>query len=84
VVSEHGVLRGCVSIGDFERFEGDILSQAFRDAEGSFAKLQGIASATANGELQGVGFMPRFAENPYLVTTPLIEYPDGRLGPYRS
>ena len=50
VVSEYGVLRGCISIGDFERYEGEILSEAFRDAEASFTKLQGIATATSHEE----------------------------------
>lgn len=82
VISEHGKLVGAISIGDFQRYQETVLRPALRELEGSFTKLQGVGVSEWTGEPHGLGFIPRFSDEPYLVVTTLLEYPDGRLEPY--
>jgi hypothetical protein len=81
LVSEHGELRGCVTIGDFHRHQETILTPAFADLEKEFAKLQGIAISEDDDQLVPIVVIPRFPTEPYLVITSLLEMPDGDLVP---
>ncbi len=81
VVSAHGSIRSCVLIADFHQQLAEIIAAALTELEASFAKLQGISVDGPDGQLIGVGAMPRFPREPYLVTTTLVETPDGRLIP---
>ena len=78
-VSPHGELVGCVSLTQFHQQQFSILEPAFRALEADHAPLQGIA--VTGTQPVGTGKIPRFPENPYLVTTVLLETPDGRLIP---
>lgn len=81
VVSEHGELAGCVTIGDFHKHQSAILFPAFAELEKRFARLQGVGDVEGSGELSGIGLIPRFPENPYLLVTILLETPNGQLIP---
>ncbi len=80
-VSEHGALSGCVTLADFRDHQADILGPAFEDLEKDYAVLQGMSITNSDAEPIGVALMPRFAPQPYLVVTALLETPDGRLIP---
>jgi len=84
VVSEHGQLDACVSIGDFRRYQEEILTPALAQLEEESAKLQGIRANPATGEVVGASVIPRFPTEPYLVVTALLETPDGELVPQVS
>lgn len=81
LVSEHGSIRACVLIDDFRKHQATILEAAFRDLEADFAKFQAIA-IDKHGELRGIGLMPRFPSEPYLLFTTLLETDDGQLVPF--
>lgn len=84
VVSEYGQLEACVLIEDFHRYQDEILAPAFTALEKDFARLQGIGALATAGELVGVGIIPRFPAEPYLVVTSLLELPQGELVPQVS
>ena len=77
VVTSHGPLEACLSIGNFHLHQTEILEPAFRALEQDFARLQGISMVS--GSPVGVGVIPRFPAEPYLVVTTLLETQDGRL-----
>ena len=81
-VSPHGTLTGCVSLALFHHRQFAILEPAFRWWESAYATLQGISMS--GGEPAHRRETPRFAEDPYLVVTVLLEMPDGRLIPQLS
>ena len=78
-VTRAGTLEGCVTLGDFHGHQPAILEAAFRSLEADYPRLQGIAMP--GGEPVGIGLLPRFSPDPYLVVTTLIETTDGRLLP---
>ncbi len=69
----------CVTTSQFHQHTFDILEPALKALEASHPRLQGIASQ--GEELIGIGQIPRFAQDPYLVVTVLLETPDGQLVP---
>lgn len=79
LVSEHGTLEHCVTLGGFHEQTFQVLEEAIPALERDYPRLQGIAMP--GGEPLGVGVLPRFAPDPYLVVTTLVETPDGRLLP---
>ena len=81
VVSEHGTLRRCVTIGDFRKHQSDILEPAFDELERSYTQFQGIVEPVRDGPVTAIAVIPRFPAQPYLVITSLIEMPDGQLVP---
>ncbi|GIW53113.1 MAG: hypothetical protein KatS3mg082_2943 [Nitrospiraceae bacterium] len=81
LVSEHGELSGCVTIGTFHAHLGDILEPALQELERGYAPVQGIAVASSTGPMKGVVVRPRFRPDPYLCVTTLIETPEGQLIP---
>jgi hypothetical protein len=81
LVSEYGELSGCVTIADFHQYQETILTPTFADLEKAFAKLQGIRLSLEDEQPIGVGLIPRFPHEPYLLVTSLLEMPDGRLVP---
>ncbi len=81
IVSEHGMLEGAVTVGDFQEYREMILRPAFRELEVDFARLQGIAMGKSDKEPLGIALIPRFPEEPYVVVTMLIEGQDGQLAP---
>lgn len=56
-----------------------LLEPVFREIEKGYPRLQGIRSDEAS--LSQVVEVPRFAQDPYLVTTTLLETADGQLVP---
>jgi len=82
VVTPHGTLEGCVDLNRFHQETFAILDPAFRWWEAAHAKLQGIAVTRPQPGHRIE--TPRFAEDPYLVVTVLLEMPDGRLIPKLS
>lgn len=81
IVSEHGMLEGAVTVGDFQEYREMILRSAFGELEEDFAKLQGIAAGKSDKGPLGIGLIPRFPADPYVVVTTLIEIEDGQLIP---
>ena len=79
MVSEHGSLRGCVTIRQFHEDQGAILEGAFRALEEDFVKIQGID--VTGDQTIGIGLIPHFPPNPYLLVTSLMETADGTLVP---
>jgi hypothetical protein len=77
VTSEYGTLSGAVPIGTFHQDMQTILEEAYRSLENDYAKLQCIDMSSESP--RPVNVIPRFPNNPYTVTTVLIETPDGRL-----
>lgn len=80
VVSKYGSLRGAVTLGDFHERQAAILAPAFEALEADFARLQGIAIAPG-GDPAGIGIIPKFPSEPYLLVTSLLETPTGKLVP---
>jgi hypothetical protein len=78
---EHAEVQGCVTIGDFHRHRQQILTPVFAELEKQFARLQGIGWSQDEQQLIGIGVIPRFPPEPYLLLTALLEMPDGRLVP---
>jgi hypothetical protein len=78
-VTPHGELSGCVSLELFHHHQSQILEGALATLERNHAPLQGIA--TSGGVATGVGIIPRFPDDPYVVVTMLLETADGRLIP---
>ena len=79
--SQFGDLAGCVHIRDFHAHQSDILEAAFRALESDFGKLQGVGIDAHSGA-HGIGFIPRFPDNPYLLVTTLHESDEGQLQPF--
>jgi hypothetical protein len=77
--TEFGTLEGCVSVEQYQRYEFSIIEPVLQQLETQFAKLQGINVQTSKPI--GVGQIPRFSEDPYIITTFLLEAPDGSLTP---
>lgn len=82
LTSEHGVMHGVVTLSEFHAEREDILEEAFRHFENNHAKVQGLDMRT--GVPHAVNVVPRFPENPYLLTTVLLETLDGQLLPQLS
>ena len=74
-----GPLEGCVSIEQYQQYEFAIIEPVLQQLETQFAKLQGINMESSKPV--GVGQVPRFTKDPYIITTFLLETPDGRLAP---
>ena len=74
-----GTLQGCVPIGDFHLLQSGIIEPAMRELEASGPPLLGIS--INQGKCHSTGERPTFPAKPYLVTTTLVETPDGRLIP---
>jgi hypothetical protein len=81
VVSEHGTLTRCVTIGDFRKHQSAILEPAFKELEKSYNQFQGIVEPVRDGPITAIAAIPRFPAQPYLLITSLIEMPDGQLVP---
>lgn len=79
LVTEHGTLKGCVSLEQYQQHEFAIIEPIIRELENGFAKLQGINVLSM--EPIGVGLIPRFPQDPYIITTFVLEAPDGSLTP---
>ncbi len=79
LVNEHGSLPGCVPLADFYPKSVQILDEAMKAVEQDYARLQG--SVTSGEMMQAVNILPRFARDPFVVITPLLETPDGMLLP---
>lgn len=77
--TDFGTLEGCVSVEQYQRYEFAIIEPALQQLETQFAKLQGINMEVSKP--MGVAFIPRFTQEPYLITTFLLESPDGSLAP---
>jgi len=77
--SEHGTLSGAVPVGAFHQQMQTILEEAYRTMENDYVKVQGIDMSS--GSPMPVNVIPRFPNNPYTVTTVLIETLDGQLIP---
>lgn len=77
--TEFGTLEGCVSIEQYQRYEFAIIEPVLQQLETQFAKFQGIDME--HSRPVGVAQIPRFSEEPYIITTFLMESPDGRLSP---
>ncbi len=69
-----------MTLGGFHEQTFQVLEEAIPALERDYPRLQGIAMP--GGEPLGVGVLPRFAPDPYLVVTTLVETPDGRLLPH--
>jgi len=80
-VTGHGTLAGCVTLADFHKFQFQVLEAGFKNLERDHAKLQGIAIDKPEAEPIGVGVVPRFPQDPYLMVTVISEMPDGSLHP---
>lgn len=78
-VTEHGTLTGCVTLGSFQEYQSQILEQGFAELEKGYSRLQGVAAQGIHPV--GVGVIPRFPKEPYLVVTTIVEMPDGSLQP---
>ena len=78
-VSDFGEFPCCISIGLFHQYQFMLLEPVFREIEKGYPRLQGIRSDEAL--LSQVVEVPRFAQDPYLVTTTLLETVDGQLVP---
>ena len=82
IVSEHGVLAGCVTLADFHRHRSIILEPALRALEHEYAHFQGLSQTHGlSGDLVGIALIPRFPQHPYLLVTCLLETLDGQLLP---
>lgn len=81
LVSEHGEMRGAVTIGGFQEQLDKIIRSSLIDLERDFAKFQGVDQPMDGAMLSNVVTVPRFGESPYLVVTTLIEDEHGRLTP---
>lgn len=79
VTSEHGTLNGAIPVGAFHQNLQQILEEAYRSMENDYVKPQGIDMSS--GAPRPVNVIPRFPDNPYTVTTVLIETQDGQLIP---
>jgi hypothetical protein len=80
VVSKYGSLQGAVTLGDFHEYSAAILAPAFEAIEADFARLQGIAIPTSGAPI-GIGIIPKFPGEPYLLVTSLLETATGALVP---
>jgi hypothetical protein len=74
-----GTLEGCVSVEQYQRYEFQIIEPVLQQLETQFAKFQGINMEAPNP--MAVARIPRFTEDPYIITTFLLESPDGSLAP---
>ena len=74
-----GTLEGCVSVEQYQRYEFAIIEPVLQQLETQFAKFQGINMKSLKPT--GVAQIPRFTKEPYIITTFLLESPDGRLAP---
>lgn len=79
VTSEHGTINGAVPVGEFHQDMQTILEEAYRFIENDYTKVQGIDMSS--GSPRPANYTPRFPDNPYTVTTVLIETLDGQLLP---
>lgn len=77
--TEFGTLEGCVSVEQYQRYEFSIIEPVLQQLETQFAKFQGINMQASKPT--GVAQIPRFSEEPYIITTFLLESPDGGLTP---
>jgi hypothetical protein len=74
-----GTLEGCVSVEQYQRYEFTIIEPVLQQLESQFAKFQGINMQASKPT--GVAQIPRFTKDPYIITTFLLESPDGCLTP---
>jgi hypothetical protein len=81
VASPYGEIRGCLTLSDFHEYQSELLAPAFAALERDFAQLQGVAVSPESDQPTGIGRMPRFPAEPYVLFTALLETPDGRLLP---
>jgi hypothetical protein len=81
LVSSHGRLNGCVTIGAFQEHRASIIEPALEELEKGFTRFQGIITHGPMDHPVSVAWMPRFAAAPYLVVTVLLETADGQLIP---
>lgn len=79
--SEHGSLSGAVPINLFHEYMQDILEPAYRELEKCFAQLQGIEVSDSFESPRVVNTIPKFPNDPYTVTTSIIENDCGELSP---
>ena len=78
--SEHGDIAGAISIAGFHKYVGYIIEGALRTIEQSFAELHNYG-LNSEGKPQPLEAL-KFPDNPYCVTTALLEYPSGELKPH--
>jgi hypothetical protein len=81
VTSPFGSLQGCVTLAGFHESQAAILATAFAEVEKTFAKLQAVSVATANGQPIGIGVVPSFPPEPYQLVTAILETTEGELIP---
>lgn len=81
IATEHGTMPSCVVLADFHEYQAVIIAPGLAELEKGFAKLQGISVDTPNSTPMGLNSIPRFPNEPYLVTTTLVETAAGRLIP---
>jgi hypothetical protein len=74
-----GSLEGCVSVEQYQQYEFQIIEPVLQQLETQFAKLQGINMQSPKPT--GIAQIPRFTKDPYIITTFLLESPDGGLLP---
>ncbi len=79
IQTDFGSLEGCVSVEQYQRYEFQIIEPVLQQLETRFAKFQGINMESPNPT--GVARIPRFPKEPYIITTFLLESPDGGLSP---
>ncbi|MDO6462173.1 hypothetical protein Q4485_15795 [Granulosicoccaceae sp. 1_MG-2023] len=79
VCSPYGTEESAVLIGEFHRYQQEILKEGFAALEQDYVKVQGID--LTQGQPRVVNVIPRFPEAPYTVVTVLLETEDGQLVP---
>jgi hypothetical protein len=79
IQTDFGSLEGCVSVEQYQQYEFQIIEPVLQQLETQFAKLQGINMQSP--QPLGVGQIPRFPQDPYVITTFLLESAEGHLIP---
>lgn len=81
-VTAHGTLKACLHISDYATYESVIIEPIITQLEEQFAKLQGVCMT--RGEPIGIAHIPRFGQEPYVITTFVMESLNGKLTPNLS
>lgn len=82
IALEDDSMAGALPISVFHRHMHIIIENSYRALENDYAKVQGIDMTSRPP--RPVNVIPRFPNNPYTMTTVLIETIDGRLIPQLS
>jgi hypothetical protein len=77
LTSEHGTISGAIPISGFHEELNNIVEEALGELEQSFAKLHNYGVNSSGNPRPAKSL--KFPDNPYFVTTSLLESPSGEL-----